>query len=243
VNLQIQEITEDVSIKTKDNSFMLLPAKVQFCASNSPEGAVKAFYELENPQAQISSYILNSIRMTASGMDMEELYSARSEMENDVQERLTEQFAGFGYVIKNVLVDEPQPSSEVRSAFNRVIASKREKEAAQNVADAERIRLVGIASAEAESKKLQGEGIAQMRDALAKGLKESIELITSANVSTEQALALLMDTNRQDTLSSVAAKGNLVVMDLSKGSEQIGQYMAASKAVVGSDSSLAHQKT
>ena len=229
-NLQIQEISENVSVKTDDNSFMHLPVKVQYRASDNPQGPVKAFYELENPEAQISTYILNSIRQTAAGMTMDELYSGRSQMEDAVQSTLTEKFEGFGYVIVNVLVDEPQPSDEVRDAFNRVIASKREMEAAENLAAAKRIELVGIAEAEAESKKLQGNGIAEMRDAIVKGLKESVEKMTAAGLETGEALQLIMDTNRQDTLTTAAAKGNLVILDLSKGSEMMGQFVASGKA-------------
>jgi regulator of protease activity HflC (stomatin/prohibitin superfamily) len=104
VNLQLQEIRADVSVKTKDNAFMTLPVKVQYRASDDLVGAVKAHYELEKPEAQISSYVLNNVRQTASGMDMVELYANRNSMENQVQTSLSERFARYGYIIENVLV-------------------------------------------------------------------------------------------------------------------------------------------
>jgi regulator of protease activity HflC (stomatin/prohibitin superfamily) len=125
VNLQIQEIHADVSVKTSDNAFMTLPVKVQYRASDDAYGAVKAHYELEAPEKQIASYVLNNVRQTASGMEMTDLYANRDAVEQQVQIALSEQFARFGYIIENVLVDEPQPSIEVRDAFNKVIASKR----------------------------------------------------------------------------------------------------------------------
>lgn len=213
VNLQLQEIHADVSVKTQDNAFMTLPVKVQYRASDDELGAVKAHYELEAPEKQISSYVLNNVRQTASGMEMTELYANRDSVEQQVQEALSEQFARFGYVIANVLVDEPQPSSEVRDAFNKVIASKRLMEAARNEAEAARIKLVGAAQAEAESKKLQGEGMAQMRTAVARGLEEAMVTMSKAGLTPEAAIKFLTDTNRIDAITNAAAHGNTIIID------------------------------
>jgi regulator of protease activity HflC (stomatin/prohibitin superfamily) len=146
-------------------------------------------------------------------MEMTELYANRDAVESQVQTALSEQFARFGYSIENVLVDEPQPSVEVRDAFNQVIASKRLMEAARNVAEAERIKLVGAAQAEAESKKLQGEGMAQMRTAVARGLEEAMETMQKAGLSTTMAIQFLSDTNRLDTITSAATHGNTIIID------------------------------
>ncbi len=213
VNLQLQEIHADVSVKTSDNAFMMLPVKVQYKASDDAVGAVKAHYELESPEKQITSYVLNNVRQTASGMEMTELYANRDAVESQVQTALSEQFARFGYSIENVLVDEPQPSVEVRDAFNKVIASKRLMEAARNEAEAARIKLVGAAQAEAESKKLQGEGMAQMRTAIARGLEEAMETMLKAGLQSDVAIQFLTDTNRLDTITSAASHGNTIIID------------------------------
>lgn len=213
VNLQIQEIHADVSVKTSDNAFLTLPVKVQYRASDDALGAVKAHYELEAPEKQITSYVLNNVRQTASGMEMTDLYANRDNVEQQVQAALSEQFARFGYIIENVLVDEPQPSPEVRDAFNQVIASKRLMEAARNEAEAQRIKLVGAAQAEAESKKLQGEGMAQMREAVARGLEEAMKTMAKAGLTPDQAIAFLSDTNRLDTITSAATHGNTIIID------------------------------
>jgi regulator of protease activity HflC (stomatin/prohibitin superfamily) len=213
VNLQLQEIHADVSVKTSDNAFMMLPVKVQYKASDDAVGAVKAHYELESPEKQITSYVLNNVRQTASGMEMTELYANRDAVESQVQTALSEQFARFGYSIENVLVDEPQPSVEVRDAFNKVIASKRLMEAARNEAEAARIKLVGAAQAEAESKKLQGEGMAEMRTAIARGLEEAMETMKKAGLENEVAIQFLTDTNRLDTITSAASHGNTIIID------------------------------
>lgn len=232
VNLQLLEISANVSIKTKDNAFMTLPVKVQYRASDEPEGAVKAHYELDDPEEQIASYVLNNVRQTGSTLDMEELYANRNAMEHQVQESLSVQFARYGYIIENVLVDEPQPSSEVRDAFNRVIASKRLKEAATNEAEAARIKLVGVAEAESASKKLQGEGMANMRKAVAQGLKEAMETMEEAGLDVKTAIDFLNFTNRYDTISSAASHGNLVIIDAGSGS-QVAEMIGAVKAAMG----------
>ena len=219
VNLQLQEIHADVSVKTSDNAFMMLPVKVQYKASDDAVGAVKAHYELESPEKQITSYVLNNVRQTASGMEMTELYANRDAVESQVQTALSEQFARFGYSIENVLVDEPQPSVEVRDAFNKVIASKRLMEAARNEAEAARIKLVGAAQAEAESKKLQGEGMAQMRTAIARGLEEAMETMLKAGLQTDVAIQFLTDTNRLDTITSAASHGNTIIIDAGSNKE------------------------
>lgn len=227
VNLQLQEIGADVSVKTSDNAFMTLPVKVQYRASSEAAGAVRAYYELENPERQITSYVLNNARQTASSMTMVDLYQNRDAIEAQVQAALQEQFTQYGYSIVNVLIDEPQPSQEVRDAFNRVIASEREREAAANIAEAKKIELVGIASAEKESKRLQGEGIAEMREAIAKGMDEAMKTLKAAGLTPQEALALLMDTNRLDTLSTAAAEGNMILVDM-KGSDDLAKMIAAS---------------
>lgn len=222
VNLQLQEIHADVSVKTSDNAFMMLPVKVQYRASDDGVGAVKAHYELEVPEKQITSYVLNNVRQTASGMEMTELYANRDAVESQVQTALSEQFARFGYSIENVLVDEPQPSVEVRDAFNKVIASKRLMEAARNEAEAARIKLVGAAQAEAESKKLQGEGMAQMRTAIARGLEEAMETMQKAGLQSDVAIQFLTDTNRLDTITSAASHGNTIIIDAGSNKDLAG---------------------
>lgn len=229
VNLQLQEIGADVSVKTSDNAFMTLPVKVQYKASSDLAGAVRAHYELENPERQITSYVLNNARQTAATMTMVDLYQNRDAIEAQVQSALQAQFEQYGYSIVNVLIDEPQPSIEVRDAFNRVIASEREREAATNIAEARKIELIGVAAAEKESKRLQGEGIAEMREAIARGMDAAMTTLRNAGLTPQESLMLLMDTNRLDTLSTVASEGNMILVDM-KGSDDLAKMLTAVQA-------------
>lgn len=229
VNLQLQEIEANVSVKTKDNAFMTLPVKVQYRVGGDLDSPIRAHYELERPEQQITSYILNNVRQTASGMEMVELYANRDSMEEQVQAALRDRFDQFGYRIENVLVDEPQPSTEVRDAFNQVIASQRLKEAAENEAAAARIKLVGVAEAEARSKALQGQGMAEMREAVARGLENAMERMTGAGLSSQEAIKFLTDTNRFDTISGAAANGNIIIVDM-QDSNKLAETIAAIEA-------------
>ena len=234
VNLQTRQIDSEVEVKTKDNAFMRVPVMVQYRASSHPRGAIRAFYELDNPETQIRSYILNNVRQSVSKMEMDELYSNRDAIELQVQSELEEKFEQFGFHIENVLVDQPQPSSEVEKAFNRVIASIREKEAAQNFADAERIKMVGVAQAEAESKKLQGKGIADMRKEMAEGMKEAMKTMEESGLSSHEALKFILEATRLDTIEGAAKYGSLILMDSDKESN-LGSIITAVKAANESD--------
>lgn len=216
VNLQLQEIKTNVAVKTSDNVFLDLPVAVQYRADDEPHGTVKAFYELAEPQEQISSFILNNVRQSAAKMTLEELFQNRDHLQKVVLEELASRFSAYGYIIEAVLVDQPQPSQDVQDSFNRVIASQRLLEAARNEGEAQRIKLVKAAEAEAESKQLQGQGIANMRKAIAEGIQDSMAKIKGAapELGDSEILGFLTDTNRLDTISGAATFGNLIVVDM-----------------------------
>lgn len=216
VSLQLLEIKTNVAVKTSDNVFLGLPVAVQYRADDHPEGTVKAFYELAEPREQISSFILNNVRQSAAKMTLEELFQNRDKLQLVVLEELAARFSAYGYIIEAVLVDQPQPSAEVQESFNRVIASQRLLDAARNEGEATRIKLVKEAEAEAESKRLQGEGIANMRKAIAEGIEDSMLTIKKAapKLSDAEIMAFLTDTNRLDTISGAATHGNMIVVDM-----------------------------
>lgn len=216
LSLQLLEIRTNVAVKTSDNVFLGLPVSVQYRANDDAYNTVSAYYELSDPRDQISSFILNNVRQSAAKMTLEELFQNRDQLQHVVLEELTSRFNTYGYIIEAVLVDQPQPSGEVQESFNRVIASQRLLDAARNEGEASRIKLVKEAEAEAESKRLQGEGIANMRKAIAAGIEESMLTIKKAapNLTDAEIMGFLTDTNRLDTISGAATHGNLIVVDM-----------------------------
>jgi regulator of protease activity HflC (stomatin/prohibitin superfamily) len=172
LSLRIQELSEVVGVKSKDNAFLSVPVKVQYKVIKGQEK--DAFYILEDAGQQISSYIVNTVRSTASSMTMDEIFQSKDKFESDVEETLNEKFNSFGFKIENVLVDDPQPSQSVQEAFNEVISSERKKEAAKNYAEAKRIELVGEAQAQAESLELTAQAYVKQRQIIANGIKDIV---------------------------------------------------------------------
>lgn len=221
VGLRLVEQAEKVVVKSSDNSFLTVPVKVQ---QRVIVGKAKdAFYQLSEAQEQIGSYIVNVVRSTATGMTMEEIFQNKDKFEVAVAQELNTKFNGFGFEIVNVLVDDPMPSTEVVNAFNRVIASKREMEAATNEAEAARIKLVGVANAEAESLTIKATAYVEQRKTIVDGMKEVI--------GKEDLADYLVGIDWRDTIRDAAQKGNIIMVPTPGSGSNIGEIVAAVKAV------------
>ena len=216
VNLQIRELSSKVTVKSSDKAFLTVPVKVQYQAS---EDRVKeAFYELDEPQKQMESYIFNMVRSKASSFTMEELFASKDSFENDVKIELNERFEPFGYKIINALVDDPQPSEEVVFAYNRVLAAEREKDAARNEAEALKIKLVGEADAEKESLILKGEAFKAFRMKIAEGNVEAMRLMRDENstLTEKDVLDFFAGVDQREAIRDAArGEGNTVVVPVS----------------------------
>ncbi|WP_343563045.1 SPFH domain-containing protein [Kiloniella sp. b19] len=209
-SLQIMEIAETVGVKSSDNAFVDVPIRVQFAVN--PDRAKEAYYKLSLPEEQIRSYIVNQVRSTASGLSFEDLFKSQAAFQGDVQETLTEKMDDFGFWIINVLVDDPQPSPELRQAFDRVLAAQREKEAA--VAEGEAARLLSVAKARAEGEALQikADAYASFRKIVAEGNSEAIEAFRGkTGLSAEAALEFFVSINEMEAMRDAAAEGGNVV--------------------------------
>ncbi|MDA0617558.1 MAG: SPFH domain-containing protein [Proteobacteria bacterium] len=204
MSLAIQEVERSINVKALDNAFLEVPVKVQYRVI--PTKIKEAFYELSSPENQIVSYIVNVVRSTASAMLMSDLFQSKSAVEDAVKSTLNEKFITYGYEIVNVLVDDPQPSPEIRTAFDRVVASEREKEAAANYAESYRIKKVGEAQAEAESIHLKSRAYIKSRTEIAKVLKEEL------HVQDGDILSLIAGIDYRDALRDIAKDGSLIVV-------------------------------
>jgi len=228
LSLRIREMSESVTAKSKDNAFVSVPVKVQFQVIEKEEK--KAFYELEDAEDQISSYIVNTVRSKATEMDMNALFASKSIFEEAVENILSEKFSDYGFAIINVLVDDPLPSEEVVMAFNRVISSKREKEAAENEAEALRIMTVANAKAEAESLELKAEAYVNQRDIIAKGLSTALKSF-KVGVSEERLLGYLEGIDWRDTIRDASqGKGTTIVIPADMKGDTMTKILAANEA-------------
>ena len=231
VPMNIQQLSTNLELKTADNLFIKYPVTIQIQVVD----AEKATYELEHPDAQILSYISNLVRSEVGKRTFLELYGIRDELQQEIESVLAQKINDFGYKIIAVLVNEPIPTEEVQQSYNSVTASEREREAAKNKAEAIRITIVAEAEAQKESKKLQGEGIAAQREAIAKGFKEATETIAqSLGISNEMAVLMILQLNKFDTLRDASAnKGTVIITDGGSDSEITAmQKMLASMSAI-----------
>jgi regulator of protease activity HflC (stomatin/prohibitin superfamily) len=203
VSLRVNQITLTMETKTKDNVFVTIPISVQNRVR--PEKVYDAFYKLSDPVAQIKSYVEQVILGHVPGMTLDEVFASQSSIAAAVKQELDADMATFGYEIVNVLVTDIVPDSKVKSAMNDINAAQREQVAANARGEAEKILVVKKAEAEAESKALQGQGIANQRKAIIEGLQVSIEQFQKVvdGASAREVMQLVMVTQYFDTLKSI----------------------------------------
>ena len=232
VSLRVNQITLTMETKTKDNVFVTIPISVQNRVR--PEKVYDAYYKLSDPVAQIKSYVEQVILGHVPGMTLDEVFASQSSIAAAVKQELDADMATFGYEIVNVLVTDIVPDAKVKSAMNDINAAQREQVAANARGEAEKILVVKKAEAEAESKALQGQGIANQRKAIIEGLQGSIEqfqrVVTAA--STADVMQLVLITQYFDTIKSIGEldKTNTLFLSHSPGavrdiSDQILQSM------------------
>ncbi|QCE32467.1 hypothetical protein FAI41_02125 [Acetobacteraceae bacterium] len=212
VDLREQQNAETSEVKTKDNVFV----KIGWVAIWKVSEAMKFVYANENPLQQLLWQTENDLRQIVSEMTLEQLYSRKDHVGQLILKDIELKAAAMGMVLSNVLIEQPEPPKEVAEAMNQEVAAEALKKAATAKAEAKRIELVGIAQAEKESKKLQGEGLSEQRKAIAQGLEESYTLMQKGmpNASEEQILSLMlkaMDTDMVVTASHTS-KTNLMVV-------------------------------
>ena len=206
VNLKIQQLDVIVETKTKDDVFVQLKISVQFQILK--EKVYDAFYKLQNPHEQITAFIFDTVRAEVPKMKLDDVFEKKDDIALAIQRELKEAMLNYGYDIVKALVTDIDPDSQVKAAMNRINAAEREKVAAQYEGDAQRIIIVEKAKAEAESKRLQGQGIANQRREIARGLEESMDVLNRAGINSQEASALIIITQHYDTLQAVGERTN-----------------------------------
>ena len=203
VSLRVNQISLTMETKTKDNVFVTIPISVQNRVR--PEKVYDAFYKLANPSQQIQSYVEQVILGHVPGMTLDEVFASQSSIAAAVKQELDADMSGFGYEIVNVLVTDIVPDAKVKSAMNDINAAQREQVAANARGEAEKILVVKKAEAEAESKALQGQGIANQRKAIIEGLQTSVEQFQKAveGATSMEVMQLVLVTQYFDTLKSI----------------------------------------
>jgi regulator of protease activity HflC (stomatin/prohibitin superfamily) len=207
VDLQVKQAQFQVETKTKDNVFVQIPVSVQYQVLD--DKIFDAFYKLSSPQKQIESFVFNSILGHVPKLSLDETFEQQSGISVAVKTELDSIMSGFGFNILTALVTDIVPDVKVKDAMNDINAAQRAQVAAQARGEADKILKVKQAEAEAESKALQGKGIAAERQAIIDGLRSSIENFRESvpGATAEDVMALVLLTQYFDTLRDIGTKG------------------------------------
>jgi regulator of protease activity HflC (stomatin/prohibitin superfamily) len=229
LNLRIQQLDVIIETKTKDNVFVKMKVSVQFKVIQ--EKVYEAFYKLEYPHDQITSYVFDVVRAEVPKLKLDDVFERKDDIAVAVKRELNEAMTTYGYDIINTLITDIDPDIQVKNAMNRINAADREKTAAEYEAEAGRIRIVAKAKAEAESKRLQGQGIADQRREIARGLVESVDVLNKVGINSQEASALIVVTQHYDTLQAIGAdaNSNLILLPNSPqaGSDMLNNMVAS----------------
>lgn len=232
LNLRIQQLDVIIDTKTLDNVFIKMKVSVQYQVIKTQ--VADAYYRLENPEGQITSYVFDVVRAEVPKLKLDDVFVRKDDIAVAVKGELQDAMQSYGYDIVKALVTDIDPDEQVKHAMNRINAAEREKTAAEYESEAQRIRIVAVAKAEAESKKLQGQGIADQRREIARGLEESVKLLNNVNIGSQEASSLIVVTQHYDTLNSIGAnnRSNLVLLPNSPtaASQMLNDMMVAMTA-------------
>ncbi len=212
LELRVQQMDVKVETKTKDNVFTNLSLSIQF--NILPNSVRDSYYRLQNPEKQIESYVFDAVRSQIPALDLDDVFAKKDDIATQVNEALSEDMSNFGYQIVKTLVTDVDPDPKVKESMNAINAAIRQQQAATAQGEAEKIKVVKNAEAEAESKRLQGEGIANQRKAIAAGLRESVQDIKDGlgTDNSESAMQLVLLTQYFDTLTNLGNNGATTIL-------------------------------
>jgi regulator of protease activity HflC (stomatin/prohibitin superfamily) len=207
INMRVQQLDVDVETKTRDDVFVHLRVSVQFQVMSNK--LHEAHYSLDNHRHQIASYIFDDVRAEVPKMELDDVFAKKEDIAKAVRQNLSDSMDDYGYNIVKALITDIDPDARVKESMNRINAAKRDKEATMENAEANKITVVKAAEADAESKRLSGEGIAQQRLEIVRGFKESVEDFQKSlkNITHEEVMQFVLLTQYFDTLNNIGQNG------------------------------------
>ena len=238
LSLRIQQLDVKVETKTKDNVFVNVMVSVQYFVI--PKKVPDAFYRLQEPEAQIQSYVYDVVRARVPAIKLDNVFETKDDIAKAVRSELAQIMDDFGYGIVKALVTDIDPDANVKASMNQINASQRLRLAAIEQAEADKVRVVKAAEGEAESKALQGKGIADQRLAIVSGLKESVADFKNniPGTSAQDVMNLVLMTQYFDTLKDIglSSKTNAILIPHSPGgmtqvADQLRQAMITADLV------------
>ena len=235
INLRVQQLDVTVETKTKDNVFVNLQVSVQFRVGK--DQVREAYYSLDNPRNQIASYVFDDVRAEVPRLDLDDVFAKKEDIALAVQRNIHDSMDEYGYHILKALITDIDPDHKVKDAMNRINAAKRDREAALEEGEGKKIKIIKEAEAEAESKRLSGEGIAKQRLEIVRGFKESVEDFKKSleTVTHEEIMQFVLMTQYFDTIKDIGAnsKNSSILMPHSPGGMKEFQEQIITGTFVG----------
>src|SRR5579859_6724542 len=214
MSLQVEQLNAQIETKTKDNVFVQLKLSVQYKVGASDQQVQDAFYKLDDPEVQMQAYAFDVVRSHIPSMDLDEAYADADTIAKHIQDTLHAQMAAYGYEIVKALITNIEPDQRVKDAMNNINAAQRNQVAASAQGDAQKTLAVKKAEGERETMRLQGEGVAAERKAIAEGLRESLEIIAEQGLDPREAMALVALTQYTDKIRALGegSKTNTILL-------------------------------
>ena len=210
MDMRILQLENTIVTKTKDDTFVSLNVAVQYRIDKTR--VYEAFYELSNPQDQIKSYIEDSVRNSVPDITLDQTFSQKDEIALQVKSLLQEKMTQFGYSIISTLITDIQPDQAVVNAMNSINEAQRRRQAAKELAEAEKITVVTKAEAQRDEMRLHGEGVAQQRKAIIDGLMQSVDDLRDTGLTSQQIMSVILANQYIDVLNGFAESENSKVI-------------------------------
>lgn len=155
------------------------------------------------------AYVFDEVRAQVPKMNLDEVFTSKEEIAMNIKQELAKSMSGFGFQIIQTLITDIEPAAKVKAAMNEINAAQRMRLAAYEQSEADKIRVVKAAEADAESKFLAGQGIARQRQAIMSGLRESVQAFQSevTEVGSRDVLSLMLLTQYFDAIKEVGCNG------------------------------------
>jgi regulator of protease activity HflC (stomatin/prohibitin superfamily) len=237
INLRLQQLDVTIETKTRDNVFVNLQVSVQFKVGQNR--VREAYYSMDNPRNQISSYIFDDVRAEVPRLDLDDVFAKKEDIALAVQKNIHSSMDEYGYQIIKALITDIDPDHKVKDAMNRINAAKRDREAALEEGEGNKIKIIKEAEAEAESKRLSGEGVAKQRMEIVRGFKESVEDFKRSvdSVTHEEIMQFVLMTQYFDTIKDIGSNGknSTILMPHSPGAMKDVQDQIITGTFVGSE--------
>jgi regulator of protease activity HflC (stomatin/prohibitin superfamily) len=226
LSLQVEQLSAQIETKTRDNVFVEVKLAVQYKVGASDQQVQDAFYKLDDPEVQMQSYAFDVVRSHIPSMDLDEAYADADTIARHIQETLHSQMADYGYEIVKALVTNIEPDQRVKDAMNNINAAQRNQVAASSQGDAQKTLAVKKAEGERETMRLQGEGVAAERKAIAEGLHESLEIIAQHGLDPKEAMALVALTQYTDMIRALGESSRTNTILLPHSPNAVGDLMS-----------------